>query len=288
MTAKRDPAQLAAIARGLEDEGRYLAARLFRAAARGEETRRTEQHPRSSGDLALAIDDIAPRLEAAGHDVDLVSAIRRVSAMLRSGEERFDGDVAELHLCNNCGRAMVGPAPDLCPSCGAGGLSFERVLPIYFLDPVPADRLLPALAEFPERVARVCRNVSDEQAATGEWPLRDILSHLVGAQRLLGGRAVRTLEEDEPELRSVASTAVTVGAERRPSVAELVAELRTGRDELTDRFARLRPEEWQRVGHHGEWGPITIEQQLSYLGRHEQSHLGHLEHAAGGRSAKPS
>ncbi|HAF08471.1 MAG TPA: hypothetical protein DCK98_00090 [Chloroflexi bacterium] len=265
------------------DLGGVLAARLFRAAARGEEARRSEQHPRSNEDIAHAIEDIVPRLEGAGQAPALAAAMRRVAAMLRSNEDRFEGDMAELHVCHTCGRAMVGPAPDQCPSCGGGVLSFERVLPIYFLEPLPTEWLTATLAEFPERVAGVCRGVSEEHAGSGEWPLRDILSHLVGAQRLLAGRAVRTLEEDEPELRSIASTAVTVGAEHRPRAAELVAELRTGREELVGRFAHLTAEQWQRVGLHGEWGPITIQQQLSYLARHEHSHLGHLERAAEGR-----
>lgn len=283
MSGEPDPIRLVAIARGLEDEGRYLAARLFRAAARGEEARRSDQHPRSNEDIASAIEDLVPRLEAAGHDSALAAAMRRVATMLRSSEDRFEGDMAELHVCRTCGRAMVGPAPDRCPSCGGGVLSFERVLPIYFLEPVSTDRLTATLAEFPGRVAGVCRGVSEDHAATGDWPLRDILSHLVGAQRLLVGRAIRTLEEDKPELRSIASTAVTVGAERRSGVVELVAELGTGREELVGRFARLTAEQWQRVGHHGEWGPITIQQQLSYLARHEHSHLSHLERAARGR-----
>lgn len=278
-----EPIELAAIARGLEDEGRYLAARLFRAAVRGEEARRTQERPRSNEEIASAIDEIVPRLQATGHDAALLSAMQRVARMLRSSEERFEGDMAELHVCRYCGREMIGDGLDRCPSCGAGALSFERVLPIYFLEAVPMERLIPTLAAFPERAARVCEGVSDERAAAGEWPLREILSHLVGAQRLLGGRAIRTLEEDEPELRSVASTAVTAGADRSPSVAELVAELRKGRDELVARFSGLRAEQWQRIGHHGEWGPITIRQQLSYLARHEHSHLGHLEVAAGRR-----
>lgn len=283
MKKEPEPIELAAIARGLEDEGRYLAARLFRAAARGEEARRTLERPRSNEDIARAIDEIIPRLQATGHDAALLSAMQRVARMLRSGEERFEGDMADLHVCRYCGREMIGDSLDRCLSCGAGALSFERVLPIYFLEPVPTERLISTLAAFPERVARVCEGVSVERAAEGEWPLREILSHLVGAQRLLGGRATRTLDEDEPELRSVAPTAVTAGADRRPTVPELVAELRTGRHELVARFSGLRAEQWRRIGHHGEWGPITIQQQLSYLARHEHSHLGHLEFAAGRR-----
>lgn len=281
MTAP-DLVDLARIARALEDEGRYLAARLFHAALHGEATRRSEARPRSDEEVAGAIDAVVPHLEAAGHDAALVSAIRSVSRMLRAAEDRFEGDMADLHVCRLCGREMVGTVPERCPSCGAGTLSFERVLPIYFLEPLPSDRLIAALAELPERVSRLCRSVPEEDAAHGEWPLREVLSHLVGAQRLLGGRAVRTLEEDEPQLRPVPSAAVTTGTERRPTVADLLSDLRTGRDELLGLFRGISAAQWERVGHHGEWGPITIRQQLSYIARHEHSHLGHLQRAAQG------
>jgi hypothetical protein len=276
------PIELVAIARGLEDEGRYLAARLFRAAARSEETRRSAEHPRSNADIAQAIDAIAPRLERVGHAPALAAAMRRVAAMLRSGEDRFDADMAEVHVCRGCGWEMVGPMLDECPGCGAGALSFAHVLPIYFLEPLPAQRLVAMLAAYPERVVEVCRGVSDEQAATGEWPLLEILSHLVGAQRLLGARVVRTLTEDEPQFRSVASTAVTAGG-TRPSAADLIAVLRTEREALVGRLAPLAADQWQRAGFHGEWGRITIQEQLSYLARHEDSHLSHLKRAAGAR-----
>lgn len=283
MTTKPDPIELIAIARGLEDEGGYLAARLFRAAASGEATRRTTEHPRTAKDIAKAINAVIPGLEAAGHDRALIAAMHSVAAMLHSGSERFAEDRAELSLCRTCGQEMVGDTPERCPSCGAGALSFELVLPIYFLEPVPALRLIPALAGFPDQVDSVCRDLTNERAEVGEWPARAILSHLVGAQDLLGGRAIRTLEEDEPELRSVPSTEVIVTAGGRPGFVELSRQLRSQRAALLVRLVELSPGQWGRIGHHGEWGPITLQQQLSYIARHEQSHIGHLATAAGGR-----
>lgn len=155
MRDEPDLIRLVAIARGLEDEGRYLAARLFRAAARGEEARRSDEHPRSNEELAHAIEGIIPRLEAARQDSALVAAMRRVAAMLRSSEDRFEGDMAELHVCRTCGWAMVGPAPAQCPSCGGGVLSFEHVLPIYFLERSrPVGQLLSIRPRWPSRAWR--------------------------------------------------------------------------------------------------------------------------------------
>ncbi|GAC1647197.1 MAG: hypothetical protein NVS9B11_19590 [Candidatus Dormibacteraceae bacterium] len=283
MTNEPDLIELVAIARGLEDEGRYLAARLFRAAAGGELTRRTAEHPRTAEDIAVAIDAVVPRLIVAGHDPALIAAMQSVATMLRSGAERFAEDRAELGLCRTCGQEMLGDAPDRCPTCGAGALSFESVLPIYFLEPVPVSRLIPALAKFPDQVASISGDLADERAEVGEWPARAILSHLVGAQELLGGRAIRTLEEDEPELRSVPSTEVVAAVETKLGFVALSRQLRSQRAALVARVSALAPGQWARIGHHGEWGPITLQQQLSYIARHEQSHLGHLAAAAGGQ-----
>ncbi|MDQ6859005.1 MAG: DinB family protein [Chloroflexota bacterium] len=281
MNNRPDPIELIAIARGLEDEGGYLAARLFRAAAIGEWIRRTTEHPRSAEDIAVAIDAVVPQLAVAGHDPALISAVQSVATMLRSGADRFAKDRTDLCVCRTCGQEIVGDAPERCPSCGAGALTFEFVLPIYFLESVPAVRLIPALAGFPDQVASICRDLTDERAEAGEWPARAILSHLVGAQDLLGARAVRTLEEDEPELRSVPPTEVVAAAGRGPGFVELSRQLRSKRAALLDRVRALSPDQWGRIGHHGEWGPITVQQQLSYIARHEQSHLGHLAAAAG-------
>ena len=88
MPAEPDPVELIAIARGLEDEGRYLAARLFRAAAASEGLRRSEDRPRSNEDLARAIEAIVPRLQAAEHDPATIGAMQRIARMLHAGEGR--------------------------------------------------------------------------------------------------------------------------------------------------------------------------------------------------------
>ncbi len=111
MEEEPEPIELAAIARGLEDEGRYLAARLFRAAARGEEARRTRERPRSNEDIADAIDEIV-HSRASGHLPEAFGTYRRdgpegsgvvlvLSAAVRVLNSRAPS-VANATTCRRC------------------------------------------------------------------------------------------------------------------------------------------------------------------------------------------
>ena len=243
--------QLFGVARGLEDEGRYNEAKFYRAAGLAELVRTTIEHPR------------------AGDGLD--------AAMLGSGLQLPDDTTQRVFICRRCGERFTGNPPDRCPGCRSGFLSFMEVLPIYYLEPLEPAAIVAALAELPGWMRETCGDLPEEAAGRGEWPLREICSHLLGAERLLIGRARRTVAEEDPEFRIM-------------SPSEVKEEATTTFEELLDSFARqrasdlewigsLRPEDWVRTGRHPEWGRITLVQQLSYLARHEHSHLGDLEQA---------
>jgi DinB superfamily len=135
--------------------------------------------------------------------------------------------------------------------------------------------VLPALAAGPAEVEGLCAEVTEAQARRGPWPMREIVAHLLGAERLGAGRAVRVLEEDDPELASVSWTETVVV--EPASLADLVARLRQQRERTLIRFGALTPEQWQRAGHHPEWGRLTVHRLLSQVARHERAHLAELE-----------
>jgi DNA-directed RNA polymerase subunit RPC12/RpoP len=242
---------LFAVARGLEDEGRYNEAKFYRAAGFAELVRTTIEHPR------------------AGHGLD--------AAMLASGLQLPDDTSQRVFICRRCGELFTGTPPKRCPGCRSGLLSFMEVLPIYYLEPLEPQVILEALAEMPSRMRETCGDVSEEAAWRGEWPLREICSHLLGAERLLIGRARRTVAEDDPEFRTVPPSEVK--EEARSAFAELLDSFARQRASDLDWIRSLRYEDWGRTGRHPEWGRITLAVQLSYLARHEHSHLGDLERA---------
>jgi hypothetical protein len=171
---------------------------------------------------------------------------------------------------------MLGEPPASCPTCGARSLGHHEILPIYYLEPLPVEPLLVALADGPAAVERLCAGITDDQARRGAWSPREIVLHLIAAEAMLAGRAWRMLDEDEPSLVSVAPpTADDAAQEGR--FPDLVASFRTTRARTLSRLRGLTTAQWQRAGVHPEWGRLTVRHQMSYLARHEQSHLAELE-----------
>jgi hypothetical protein len=143
---------------------------------------------------------------------------------------------------------------------------------MYFREPLGLGDLIATLGAAPAEVERLCTGVSEEQAGRGTWPMRTIVAHLLGAERLLVGRAIRMLEEDDPALAS--SFPPSAGDAH---LAGLVEAFRAARERTLQRFEALPSDGWRRTGRHPEWGRLTVLQQLSWLARHEQSHLAELE-----------
>ncbi len=269
---------LLAVARGLEDDGQYNAAKVFRAAALAEGFRATRRHPRPGVDLEEALDRAVADLEEAGHGDELLSVARRARDIVRGGGWPTLDEIPDLFVCRDCGEATVGEPPSSCPVCRGRALRFQEIGPIYFLEPMEIDDLLAALASGADQVEELTAGVTEEEAGRGEWPMRAIVSHLLGAERLLVGRAERMLNENDPEFVSVEPEDVTERDEgEQPSTSEMVERFLDARRATLSRLRSLSPEQWKRAGRHPEWGRLTVQQQLSYVALHEHSHLADLE-----------
>lgn len=265
--------------RALEVDGQYNAAKLFRAAALGEAIRATRDHPGPGTERETAMADVIADLRVAGENDALVAAMERALAAVRGGEAWVTLEEApRTMVCRACGEVLLGEPPMACPTCGARPLGFQEMLAIYYLEPIDVGPLLAVLAETPTEVERLCARIGDEEARRGPWPAREIVLHLIAAERMLTGRAWRMLEEDEPALVSVPPPTADPAAQQQPFSA-LVARFRATREATLSRLHSLSPAQWERAGFHPEWGRVTVRQQLSYVARHEQSHLAELEAA---------
>ena len=265
--------RLLALERGLQDEGQGNAARLFRAAALGEALRATRVHPRLRRGLEQAATEIVAELRAVGRE-ELAALMDRALATVSSGGWPTLAQIAPTFVCRDCGEVMLGGPPPTCPVCRARRLTFHEIGPFYW-ELLDVDHVLPALAAGVAEVEGICAGITEAQARRGPWPMREIVAHLLGAERLMVGRAVRVLEEDDPELASVSWTDTV--ADDQASMADLVARLRDQRQQTLTRFGSLAPGQWRRAGHHPEWGRLTFHRLLSQLARHERGHLAELE-----------
>lgn len=263
------------IARGLEDEGQYNAAKIFRAAAEAEVVRATRAHPRQGIDLEPAMDAAVAAARDAGLNDELVDMLHQASSSVQAGHWPLLEEIPRTYVCRNCGHVIFGEAPNACPDCAARPLTFQEFPPIFYLDYLSPELLVAALESNLAEIERSVGGVSEDDASRGVWPMRDMMAHLLGAHKLLGGRALQMLEEDEPKLTSVPSTDVKETEEL--GVAETLQRFRDLRLNILERVRDLDNNQWQRGGYHPEWGRITVLAQLTYMARHEQHHLAELE-----------
>lgn len=269
--------RLYSVARGLEDEGQNNIAKLFRAAALGEMYRASQDRPRQGAGLEEAMREVVTDL--VGRDTTSESFKQALNAALQAferGEWPLLTDIPKVHVCRFCGEVIVGDRPNHCPTCGARSLTLQESPPVFYLEPMGPEQVKQALRENLADIERSVSGVSEEDADQGVWPMRDILSHLAAAQELMYGRAKRMLGEDNPNLGSVPPTEIGTG-EKPASMSEMLNSFQRTRQELIELFDSLSPDQMERPGYHPEWGPLTVLSQITYLVRHEQSHLAELE-----------
>ena len=283
----------AAVARGLEREGAYNAAKLLRAALQGELVRYAEQEGPSGGMAAAdALDalvtDLGPVL-APG----LEQLLRPLPDLVRAGRTISLREAPRVHVCRVCGETFLGDdVPATCPSCEAPALSFHEELPVWYLGPADRGAILGALVGGPRHLARALDGHRDEelarQPAPGEWSARQALEHLLFCEELLAKRIGRLLDEEEPDLAAAAVWADTPASDEGSTstdepasvIAARIADLRHA---TVGRLASLPESSWGRGGTHPEWGRVTVLSQAAYFARHEASHLAQLVAAAEGR-----
>lgn len=283
----------AAVARGLEREGAYNAAKLLRAAMQGELVRYAETEgpagPAAAADALMAL--------LADPDMSLPPGVGPLLGLLpdavRAGRTIPLAEAPRVRICRVCGELFLGDdVPGACPRCEAPAISFHEELPTWYLGPADRGAILAALAAGPRHLALALHDRADEDLARppapGEWSAVQALEHLLYSEELLATRIDRLLNEDEPDLAAAASWANTpaydegsAAAGRTASaVATRVSELRHA---TVTRLAGLAESDWGRGGNHPEWGRVTVLGQAAYFARHEASHLAQLVAAAQGR-----
>lgn len=277
--------RLYSVARGLEDEGQNNIAKLFRAAALGEMCRASQNRLRLGKGLEEELADVVAEIVGDESTTEsLAAALFRGLEAIQNGGWPLLTEIPRTYVCRFCGAVMVGRVPNRCPHCAARPLTFQESLPVFYLEPLTSEEMRAALQTNLNEVVRLVDGVTEEQADQGVWPMRDMLSHLSGAQALMFGRARQMLEADNPDLGSIPPTEVRSNTHSGPStIADMLNEYRQSRQELIDWAEQRTEEELNRSGYHAEWGTLTILSQLTYLVRHEQSHLAELESRRQGR-----
>ena len=111
--------------------------------------------------------------------------------------------------------------------------------------------------------------------ADGEWCVKEVLGHLIEAERRgFGGRIRIILAGDRPALERWDQDAVARARKDCDASADaLVNELVRMREDYAATIAALRPEDFARVGRHPVVGDLSVRDIVQEWVHHDRNHL---------------
>lgn len=266
-------------AASLEAGGLYGGGKLLRGAAFALATRDAyAAGPLTGTDLLAELDALAETLGAAGMPGSFLSALGNVQAATAESRELLLAEAPELFVCRTCGTLFMQTALERCPTCGERTITFREFPPTYYLEPLPISTLLDALetaeGDLRQLVAGLDDADMDQLPIPGEWGVRDVISHLLFAERLLAERVRLLLTEDDPDL---AGAAVWNYDTDPRTASDLLDDFAESRGRTLAALRGLSLEGWERSGRHSEFGRVTVRMQASYFAKHERHHFPQIE-----------
>ena len=136
-------------------------------------------------------------------------------------------------------------------------------------------------AKTPQRLAslvqRMTRGQLKKRPQPGKWSVAEILHHLNDCEIVYGFRTRLILAEQKPRLTPFDQNAWAANlgyATSDPGLA--LQSFVSVRRQNVAIMRRLTPEDWDRVGDHVEYGPITFRQVIYHLTDHDQNHLAQI------------
>lgn len=140
------------------------------------------------------------------------------------------------------------------------------------------DEILKTMRGTPLVLERLARDLPDAalraRPAEGEWAIIEVIAHLGDTDERALGRTRRMLTEDEPTLEPYDPAALAI---QRNYIAmdltEQLARFAAVRAEYVAVLSGLDGHGWERVGHHGEHGRITVRQLAAHTAGEDGDHL---------------
>jgi hypothetical protein len=272
--------QLFALATRIEGKGQYNAAKLLRAAADSVMRRSAYQHGLSTdlGGIAGDLTEAIRALRDTPVDSAISDALDRARDMIAAGQQTMLADFPDAYVCRRCGESSLGPPKTPCVTCGAWPTTFQRFLPVYWLNELDPPSAMRHLADTPKQLGTLLDGLSEKEMdrvpQAGSWSIRQAVTHIRDADGVLNTRIKLITEQQNPSLAFAPVFAWTSGAaERAPRTAEVFDQYISSRSESINRLRSLRYEDWWKTGRHEEFGTVTLLEQVSYFAAHELTHL---------------
>jgi len=155
----------------------------------------------------------------------------------------------------------------------------SEYVPFYagYVGSVPEGDVLALLEAQPARIERLARSCAPERErhryAPGKWSVREVVGHLIDAERVFGYRAFRIGRGDETPLAGFDQDPyVASGGYEAVPLAEAAAEFAHARASNLDAIRRSLPDALGRSGV-ASGNPVSFRAQLFILAGHVEHHL---------------
>ena len=141
--------------------------------------------------------------------------------------------------------------------------------------------ILKALRAGPLVLSRLVRGLTDEEVrarpAPDEWAIVEVVAYVADTDERALARTRRMLEDDEPELAPYDQAALAIerdylGMDLNQQLARFAAI----RAEQVHLLGELDDDGWQRTGHHGEHGRISVHQLAAHTAGEDADHLAQI------------
>lgn len=141
---------------------------------------------------------------------------------------------------------------------------------------VPAGDIIALLTVQLDDTIALLRDLSEEQAlhayAPGKWSIKEVIGHIMDAERVFMNRVLRFARGDATPLPSFDENAyVPAGAFNERPLASLISELTTVRRSTVALLAGLPVEAWERKGVASDW-PVSVRGLAWITAGHELHH----------------
>jgi len=147
---------------------------------------------------------------------------------------------------------------------------------------VNAGATIEAYLAGPQLLRKAVAGLSPEQLKArpvpGKWSTLEVVCHLTDFDPIYADRMKRVIADEKPTL---------LGADHEKFAAKLcyhdrdvneeMALLENTRKQMARILRTLKPEDFERVGMHSEYGPKTLEQLLTTITNHVPHHVNFIE-----------
>jgi len=155
----------------------------------------------------------------------------------------------------------------------------DEFAPYYatYIDKVTEPDVIAALATLRQTTASLLAGLSESQAgyryAPGKWTLREVVGHVVDAERIFAYRLLRIARGDETPLAGFDENAyVPAGQFERRPLADVAAELGAVRDATLALVRSVTVDAWSRRGT-ASGKPVSARALAYIIAGHERHHL---------------